>query len=385
MLMKKKISRCNFITFVLSLSLVILSVCGKNTSESGDKSKMNIQKEDFGKTPDGVEVELYTLTNDNGLRAKITNFGAILVSLEIPGKNGKNDDITLGFDNIDGYCGDNPYFGATVGRYGNRIAGGKFTLNGIEYNLVKNNGENHLHGGIKGFNKVIWKGEEIQDDEGVGVKLIYLSADGEEGYPGNLTVTVIYTLTNMDELKISYEAETDKPTIINLTHHSYFNLSGDGSGDILKHELLINADRYLPVDEGLIPTGEMRSVKGTPMDFTSPMEIGARIENVEGGYDHCYVLNTGSEPLTLAARVSEPGSGRVMEIYTTEPGIQFYTGNFLNGTVRGKGGNVYHKHYGFCLETQHFPDSPNKPEFPSTVLMSGEKYSEITVHKFYIE
>lgn len=344
---------------------------------------MDVQKESFGRIPDGQEVELYTLNNVHGLEARIMTYGAILVSLKIPDRNEKLSDITLGYDDLDGYIKENPYFGAVVGRCGNRIAKGKFTLDGVEYQLATNNGENHLHGGLKGFDKVVWKAKPVKEDNAVGVKLVYLSKDGEEGYPGNLSSTVTYTLTNNNELRISYEATTDKATPINLTHHSYFNLAGQGACDILGHELVLNADRYTPVDKGLIPTGEIKLVKGTPMDFTIPQPIGARIAEVEGGYDHNYVLNNTNDSMVLAARVFEPTSGRVMEIYTTEPGVQFYSGNFLDGSITGKSGKVYYKHYGFCLETQHFPDSPNKSQFPSVILRPGETYMHQTVHKFY--
>jgi len=352
--------------------------------------KMDVQKEIFGKLPDGRQVELYTLTNANGARARIMTYGGILVSLEVPDRSGRLDDVTLGFDNLQGYLKGHPYFGAIVGRYGNRIGKGTFTLDGVTYQLAKNNDENHLHGGIKGFDKVLWDAAEpVKQDNAVGVKLSYLSKDGQENYPGNLACTVIYTLTNDDELKISYQATTDKATPINLTHHSYFNLAGQGSSDILGHAMMLNADRFTPVDEGLIPTGELRPVKGTPMDFTTPTAIGARIEQDDeqlkfgGGYDHNWVLNKNDDSLTLAARVYEPTTGRVMEVYTTEPGIQFYSGNFLDGTITGKGARVYKHRCGFCLETQHFPDSPNKPDFPSVILRPGEKYTHLTVHKFY--
>jgi aldose 1-epimerase len=325
---------------------------------------------------------LYTLTNANGLRAKITNYGGILVSLEVPDREGALADITLGYRTLDKYIADSPYFGAIIGRYGNRIGDAKFVLDGIEYKLAANNGENHLHGGIKGFDKVVWEAQPVETADGVGVEIKYLSKDGEEGYPGNLTCKVTYLLTNNDELKISYEAETDKTTVINLTNHAYWNLAGEGSGDILGHELMLNADRYTPVDEGLIPTGEIRSVENSPMDFTKPTTIGSRISQVAGGYDHNYVLTSGGGASALCARVYEPGSGRVMEIHTTEPGIQFYSGNFLDGSITGKSGKIYNKHAGFCLETQHFPDSPNKPDFPSVVLKPGEKYGTTTVHKF---
>ncbi len=343
--------------------------------------KMSIEKQSFGQTEDGKAVELYTLTNASGLKAEIMTYGGIVTSLQVPDRNGNFADIVLGRDSLDEYIEGNPYFGALIGRFGNRIAKGKFTLDGVEYTLAVNNGPNHLHGGIKGFDKVVWDAEEMQTDGGPGLKLTYQSRDGEEGYPGTLSCTVIYTLTDNNELKISYEAETDKATVVNLTHHSYFNLGGHNSGDILGHELTINADHFTPVDNSQIPTGEIKPVKDTPMDFTKPMVIGSRIQQVEGGYDHNYVLNSSDGSLALAAWVYEPKSGRVMEIFTTEPGVQFYTGNFLDGSIKGKGA-VYKKHTGFCLETQHFPDSPNKPDFPSVVLKPGERYTQLTVHKF---
>jgi aldose 1-epimerase len=386
-----KMKRIIRINLVLAVTALILFGCEKKETQTPQEPKpeeqkaMSINKESFGKTTDGQEVDLYTITNTNGIRARIITYGAILVSLEVPDRNGKLADITLGYDTLDGYLTRHPYFGATVGRYANRIGGAKFKLNDVEYQLAANNGPNHLHGGIKGFDKVVWKVEETKanNDEAM-VKLSYLSKDGEEGYPGNLACTVTYTLTKDDELKINYEAETDKPTVINLTNHSYWNLAGQGNGDILGHELMLNADKYTPVDEGLIPTGEIKSVKDTPMDFTKQMTIGSRIGQVEGGYDHNYVLNDGGGTLALCARVSEPTSGRIMEIYTTEPGVQFYTGNFLDGSITGKSGKVYKKHYGFCLETQHFPDSPNKPDFPSVVLNPGDKYTTFTVYKFSV-
>ena len=350
---------------------------------------MNVQEQSFGQTPDGQKVKLYTLTNSNGLKARITTYGAIVVSLEVPDRNGNLDDITLGYDDLSGYIKNNPYFGVIVGRYANRIAKGRFTLDGATYQLATNNGENHLHGGVKGFDKVVWDAKPFEQDDAVGVKLTYLSKDGEEGYPGNLTCSVTYTLTNNDELRISYKAQTDKATVINPTHHSYFNLAGQGKGDVLGHEMMINADKFTPTDKGSIPTGKLQSVKGTPMDFTKPCTIGARINDdyeqlkFGQGYDHNWVLNKKGKELTLAARVYEPNSGRVLEIYTTEPGIQFYSGNFLDGSITGKQGRVYKHRYGFCLETQHFPDSPNKPKFPSTILRPGQKYTHLTVHKFY--
>jgi aldose 1-epimerase len=378
--------------FALSVAIIFClclsqSCCKRKSKEV--KAKMSVQEQSFGQTPDGQKVKLYTLTNSNGLKAGIMTYGAILVSLEVPDRNGELDDVTLGYDDLAGYIKENPYFGVIVGRYGNRIAKGRFSLDGTTYQLATNNEENHLHGGVKGFDKVVWNAQPFEQDDAVGVKLTYLSKDGEEGYPGNLECSATYTLTNNDELKVSYEAQTDKATPVNLTHHSYFNLAGQGKGDILGHELMINADRFTPVDKGLIPTGELQTVKTTPMDFTKPCAIGARInDDFEQlkyglGYDHNWVLNKEGQELTLAARAYEPTSGRVLEIYTTEPGIQFYSGNFLDGTITGKQGRVYKKRYGFCLETQHFPDSPNKPQFPSTILRPGQKYTHLTVHKFY--
>jgi aldose 1-epimerase len=381
-----------WVNLVLLVGVIYMSGCGKKVPapkepeakpEAKETRIMSAKTEIFGKMPDGEIVNLYTLTKTNGIRAKITNYGAILVSLEVPDRNGNLADVTLGFDTLDGYLVEHPYFGAIVGRYANRIGGARFVLNGTEYKLAANNGPNHLHGGIKGFDKVIWRLEDVRSESNEAVvKLAYVSEDGEEGYPGNLACSVTYTLTKNDELKISYEAETDETTVVNLTNHSYFNLAGQGTCDILGHELIIDADKYTVVDEGLIPTGENRSVKDSPMDFTASKSIGARIEQVEGGYDHNYVLNSGGGSLALAARVSEPTSGREMEVYTVEPGVQLYTGNFLDGSLTGKDGKVYEKHYGFCLETQHFPDSPNKPDFPSVVLEPGQKYTTVTVYKF---
>ena len=364
-------------------------------SEEEQKMMVSINRDrSWGQTPEGENIELLTLINTRGLKARIMSYGATLVSLEVPDRDGNMGDIVLGHDSLAGYLNadTNPYFGSIVGRYGNRIGKGKFALEGVEYTLATNNNENHLHGGEKGFDKVVWEvdPEGASSKTGAQVSFIYVSKDGEEGYPGTLTCKVTYTLTNEDELKISYEAQTDKTTVVNLTHHSYFNLTG-AKRDILDHELMLNADRFTPVDEGLIPTGELTAVKDTPMDFTTPTKIGARInEDYEqlkfgGGYDHNWVLNKAEEgELTLAAQVYESTTGRMMEIHTTEPGIQFYSGNFLDGTIIGKGGKVYNHRFGFCLETQHFPDSPNKPEFPSTTLKPGEKYICHTVHKFYI-
>lgn len=367
-----------FVLAILCLMAIFLSACEK------EDFSLTIKKEAFG-TAEGKQIDLYTLTNSNGVKAKIINYGAILFSLELPDRDGNAADVTLGYGSLDEYVKNSKYFGATIGRYGNRIAKGRFALDGTEYRLATNNGENHLHGGLKGFNKVVWDSEPITTKDSVGVRLTYLSVDGEEGYPGNLTCTVVYTLTNNDELRVDYEATTDKSTPVNLTHHSFWNLAGNASRDILGHELMLNADHFLPVDSGLIPTGEIKSVKGSPMDFTTPATIGSRIEHVEGGYDHNYVLNrqTHGEELILAGRVYEPVSGRGMEIYTTEPGIQFYSGNFFDGTTTGKDGKVYGKHYAFCLETQHFPDSPNQLDFPTTILNPGQTYTHVCVHKFY--
>ncbi len=383
-----------FLVFILAGFCLFLFSCGEKTTpgeerdqmtennQTKEETKPEIQKQAFGLLPGGENVDLYVLTNKNGLQARIMTYGATLVSLRIPDRNGNLGDITLGCDSLEDYMAASPYFGSTVGRYANRIAKGRFTLEGVEYVLATNNGENHLHGGIQGFDKVLWGAEPFKQEGSLGVKFVYFSKDGEEGYPGNMACRVTYVLTDDDELRITYEAETDKATPVNLTHHSYFNLAGQGEGDILSHELMIAADAYTPVDAGLIPTGEIRRVEDTPMDFRAPHTIGERIAQVEGGYDHNYVLRNNGGSLALAARVVEPGSGRVMEIHTTEPGIQFYSGNFLDGTITGKAGKVYEKHYGFCLEPQHFPDSPNKPDFPSTVLVPGDKYLSVTLFKF---
>jgi aldose 1-epimerase len=349
------------------------------------KERASVQKQAFGKTPDGAEVDLYTLTNTSGTTAKIMTYGAILTQLDVPDRDGKSEDVVLGFDNLKDYLAGHPYFGATVGRVANRVAKGKFTLEGKEYKLATNNGPNALHGGLKGFDKVIWKAEPMMTADGAAVKFTYVSKDGEEGYPGNLTATVRYTLTNENELRLDYTATTDKATPVNLTNHSYFNLAGAKSGDILGHELMLNADKYTPADDTLIPTGEIKPVKDTPLDFTTPRRIGERIDQLKGdpiGYDHNFVLNGESKKLALAARVRDPKTGRVMEMYTTEPGVQFYTGNFLDGKQTGRGGVVYKKHAGFCLEAQHFPDSVNHPNFPSMILKPGELYMQSTVYKF---
>ena len=351
--------------------------------------KQTMDKKLFGKLADGSEVYIYTLANKSGMEAKIINYGAAVVSLTAPDKNGKLADVVLGYDSLDGYVNDKSYFGAIVGRYGNRIADGKFKLDGKEYQLMINDGENHLHGGLKGYNKVLWNETEIaKTGDGASLTLSYDSKDGEQGYPGNLKLTVKYTLTNNNELKIEYNAVTDQPTVLNPTHHSYFNLTGDPEKTILDHELMIDADNTTPVAKGLIPTGKLADVTNTPMDFRKPTKIGARIEEnfdqlkLGLGYDHNWVLNKHQESLPKVLSVYEPVSGRVMEMYTNQPGVQFYSGNFLDGTVKGKNGVMYKHRTGFCLEAQHYPDSPNHPEFPSTKLEPGQVYKQTTIYKF---
>jgi aldose 1-epimerase len=349
--------------------------------------RATVTKQSFGQA-DGRNVDIYTLTNAHGVEARITNYGGIVVSLRVPDRAGRFDDVVLGYDSIDGYLKGTSYLGALVGRYGNRIARGRFTLNSVGYQLAVNNGENALHGGLKGFDKVVWNAKPQQGMNGPGLELTYSSHDGEEGYPGNLSVRVNYTLTNNNELKVDYFATTDKDTVVNFTQHSYFNLAGHGNGDILNHRLMLAANRFTPTDAGAIPTGELRSVKGTPFDFTSATAIGSRINQDDEqlrlgkGYDHNWVLNGPAGRLRLVATVFEDTSGRTMEVWTSEPGVQFYTGNYLNGTPVGKGGKAYLKRYGFCLETQHFPDSPNKPSFPSTTLKKGHPFRSTTIYKF---
>jgi aldose 1-epimerase len=343
---------------------------------------MTIQKTEFGKTADGQTVDLYTLTNKKGMVARIMNYGGIVTELYAPDKNGKFEDVVQGFDTLAPYLNSPPYFGALVGRYANRIAKGHFTLNGKDYTLFVNNGPNALHGGKQGFDKVIWRVTPLQMADGPALVLTYVSRDGEEGYPGKLTAIVTYTLTNDNELKIDYKATTDAPTVLNLTNHSYFNLAGAGNGTILDHVLQLNADGYTPVDDTLIPTGQIAPVASTPFDFTKPMEIGARIAQVPGGYDHNFVVTGGGQGKMLTVgTLQDPKSGRTMEIQSTQPGVQFYTGNFLDGTIKGIGG-TYVKNAAMCLETQHFPDSPNRPNFPSVVLNAGQDYHQTTVYKF---
>lgn len=355
---------------------------------SEQKPKLTITGQPFGSAPDGKSVQLYTLTNAAGMTVQITNYGGIVTSLSVPERSGASADVVLGYDRLEQYVKLNPFFGAIIGRYGNRIARGKFTLNGETYTLAVNNDVNHLHGGVKGFDKVVWDAKTAQTEQAVSLKLVYLSADGEESYPGNLLVQVTYSLTNDNELQISYQATTDKPTVCNLTNHTYFNLKDGGASPITDHLVQIDADRYTPVDATLIPTGELAAVDGTPFDFRQAKAVGASINDDHeqmkngGGYDHNFVLNGEMGTLRLAATVSEPTTGRTMQVYTTEPGVQFYTGNFLDGSITGKKGVVYQKRSGLCLETQHFPNSPNQPSFPTTTLNPGEQYKTMTVYKF---
>jgi aldose 1-epimerase len=348
-----------------------------------------VHKASFGKTANGTPVEIYTLRNSEGMEATVMTYGGIVTSLKVPDKNGKFGDVVLGYDQLGGYLTNSPYFGALIGRYGNRIARGQFTLDGHAYALATNNFPNHLHGGLKGFDKVVWTAKPVETFYGPGLELTYLSKDGEEGYPGNLSVTAIYVVTEKDELVVQFTATTDKDTICNLTHHSYFNLRG--SGDVLDYIVQINADKMTPVDSTLITTGELMPVTGTPFDFRQPTPIGARIgdDNQQlkfaNGYDHNWVLNKSSRELIQAARVVEPQTGRVLEVFTTSPGIQFYTGNFLDGTIKGKAGRVYQFRDGFCMEPQCFPDSPNHPNFPTTELKPGEVYKNTIIYKFSTE
>lgn len=365
--------------YSLLLTLLALALSAQTPSKKGSSS---VTHKPFGKMPDGAAVELYTISNGHGMTAEITTYGGAVVRLTAPDRAGKFADVVLGMDSLEGYRSQPNYFGALIGRYGNRIGHAMFTLEGKEYHLPKNDHDNTLHGGARGFDKRVWKARAA----GGGVELTYVSADGEEGFPGKLTATVVYSLTDQNELKIDYTATTDKPTVVNLTNHSYFNLAGEGT--ILQHEVTILANRFTPVDDGLIPTGELRAVNGTPFDFTKSTAIGARIEQKDQqlqfghGYDHNWVLNNANGSMAKAAEVHDPKSGRVMEVWTTEPGLQFYTGNFLDGSVKGKGGTPYAFRSAFCMETQHFPDSPNKPKFPSTELKPGQTYHTTTVYKF---
>lgn len=374
------------IPFLLT-ALVGLAIFSCSKTKNEEKMISTISKEAFGQLPDGQQADLYTLTNANGMTVNITNYGGIITKLTAPDKNDQWADVVLGFDSLAPYLSGHPFFGALVGRYGNRIAKGKFKLNGQEYSLAINNGPNALHGGTKGFDKVIWKATEIKQDSVVGLQLEYTSKDMEEGYPGNLTVKVVYTLDNDNALSIDYTATTDKPTVVNLTNHSYFNLTGL-KRDILDHEVTIESDSIVPVDTTLIPTGKLRAVEGTPFDFRKATKIAAGINKTEdeqikagGGYDHCWVLKRNGDGLVQFATVKDPESGRVMEVFTTEPAVQFYTGNFLDGKLTGKGA-TYTKRFGLCLETEHYPDSPNQPQFPTTTLNPGETYKTTTKYKF---
>jgi aldose 1-epimerase len=372
-------SRRAFLAFAAVATLVVPGLSA--APPLGDIDKMN-----FGKTPDGTPIDLYVLKN-GALMVKVMTYGAIVTEIIARDRDGKEGDVVLGFDNLEGYLGGHPYFGAAVGRFANRIAGAKFSLDGKDYTLAANNGPNSLHGGTKGFDKVVWKAEEVPGPD-PSVRFTYRSPDGEEGYPGNLDVSVTYTVTKQNELRIDYKATTDKATPVNLTNHSYFNLGGPASGTILDHELTLAADKYTPSNESLVPTGELAPVAGTPLDFTKPMPIGQRIKDIKAepvGYDHNFVLRGDDGKLALAAKVRDPKSGRVLEVFTTEPGIQFYTGNFLDGSNKGKGGVAYKQHGAFCLEAQHFPDSVHQPDFPSTILRPGRVYTQTTVYKFSSE
>jgi aldose 1-epimerase len=359
------------------------------TADAGARTR--IERKAWEKTADGRAVELFTLGREGAPAVAVTSYGAYIVSILAPDRSGKTADVVLGYRDLAGYLGDTNFLGAVVGRYGNRIARGEFTLGGKRYTLARNNGPNHLHGGPEGFHTKVWTPRIVSGPEGDALELTYTSPDGEEGYPGTLTATVVYSLDADGGLKLAYSATTDAETVLNLTNHAYFNLAGEGSGDILDHQLQIEADSFTAVDETLIPTGELPPVAGTPLDFSEPVAIGARIDDASpqlqagGGYDNNYVVRGEPGELRLAARVSEPGSGRVLEVLTTQPGVQLYSGNFLDGTIIGKSGRPYGKRSGFCLETQHFPDSPNQPEFPSVVLVPGERYSETTVYRLGAE
>ena len=380
----------------LAAMMLMTPVHAQDDAETSANSDAGVEASTFGRLPDGRQVDVYRLTNANGIELQVTNYGGIILSLKTPDVDGEFDDIALGFDSLEAYLSDeyrqaNPYFGAIIGRYGNRIAGGQFSIDGDTYSLATNDGNNHLHGGDQGFDKVLWQAEPFENEAGIGLVLRYTSEDGEEGYPGKLETEVTYTLTDDDELMVDYRAVTDKATPVNLTQHSYFNLKGEGSDTILDHQLMINAPEFTPVNDSLIPTGELRAVEGTPFDFTQATAIGERIdqdnEQLEfgGGYDHNFVLardNAEADELVVAARVWEPQSGRMVEIATTEPGIQFYSGNFLNGDLTGKQGEAYEHRSGFALETQHFPDSPNQEAFPSTILEPGDTYRSRTVYRF---
>jgi aldose 1-epimerase len=370
-------------------AFLLASACGGgSSSESMTVTPLRVAKTDFGATADGRLVEQYTIRNGQGAEMTVLTYGGIIQSLKVPDRTGAIDDVVLGFDTVAEYEKSSPYFGAIIGRVGNRIANGTFTIDGKTFTLAKNDGVNHLHGGVKGWDKAVWQADPFQDARGPGILLTHTSLDGDEGYPGKITAHVRYTLTAKNELIVEYHATTDAPTLINLTQHSYFNLAGAKAADILGHELTINADRFTPVDDGLIPTGEFAPVEGTPFDFRTPTAIGARIASTDTqmtrgrGYDHNYVITRTGDGLQLAASVYEPVTGRTLEVRTTEPGLQLYTGNFMDGSFTGKGGRAYPHRSGFCLETQHYPDSPNQPTFPTIVLRKGEDYKSETVFTF---
>ena len=373
------------------LTVTALSAaCFTGCESMSNTPKGTITQSDFGTSPDGKPVELYTLANSKGMTATIMTYGGIVTSLKVPDKDGNFGDVVLGYDNLDSYVKSSPYFGALIGRYGNRIAAGKFTLDDTTYQLATNNGVNSLHGGLKGFDKVVWTARPMPTTHGPSLILTYVSPGMEEGYPGTLSVTAIYSITEDNELRLDYSATTSAKTVVNLTHHSYFNLAG--KGEILNHVAIINADKFTPVDATLIPTGELRPVQGTPFDFTTPHTIGERIGDTNdeqivraNGYDHNFVLNKKGNELSFAAEMYEVTSGRILQVFTTEPGIQFYSGNFLDGTLTGKGGWTYQFRDGFCFEPQHFPDSPNHPEFPTTVLNPGETYQNTIIYKFSVK
>jgi aldose 1-epimerase len=349
------------------------------------QSRLNVEKSPWGKTAEGIAVERYTLSNAHGMRVEVVTYGATLTGVYVPDREGRIANVTLFLDTLEDYLKGHPLFGSVVGRYANRIAGAQFELDGAKYPVTRNSGKHHIHGGKMGFQRVVWSGQPVQDAESAAVEFRHTSPDGEDGYPGTLAARVTYRLNNKNELHLEYEATTDKPTHVNLTNHAYWNLAGAGSGDVLGHVLTLNADRYLPSDQDRIPQGPPQPVRGTPMDFTQPQKIGARIAEVGVGYDHCYELNKeSSERLSPTARVFDPGSGRVMEVLTTQPGVQLYTANGLNDRFRGAG-RPYGDHHGLCLETQHYPDSPNRPDFPTTVLRPGETYREVTIHRFSVE
>jgi aldose 1-epimerase len=364
--------------------LTAISIGASMTTEAATR----IRRDPFGKTPEGAVAEIFTLFGDGGVVARISNYGGVIVSVEAPGRDGKKADVVLGYSTLEGYVADRSFQGALIGRYGNRIAKGRFVLDGKTYALATNNGPNHLHGGIHGFGRKVWGARVVNGPKGDALELTLLSPDMDEGYPGSLNVKVVYSLGSDNGLEIDYTATTSDPTVLNLTNHTYFNLAGEGSGDVLGHELQIEADEFTPVDATLIPTGELRPVKGTPLDFTKSTRIGARIDDpyeqmAKGsGYDHNFVVRGPAGKLRLAARVVEPTSGRALEVLTTQPGVQFYTGNFLDGSIVGKSGRPYARRNAFCLETQHFPDSPNQPKFPSVVLRPGQTYHETTVFRF---